>query len=131
MAGYAIPHSTHRNTIAGGLYKSSFDDWQRTAFRSVVGAPSHLFHKVFKDSPPSPKSARIYSRVTEGPEPDRGGTARVHAFRPGFGATDFAGAQICVRRTIIVHRPCNTQRGMGYFLENPSAGPKAGPCGSN
>ena len=66
MAGYAVPHSTHRNTIAGGLCKRSFDDWQRTAFKSVVGAPTHPFQKVFKDSPPSPKRARICSRVTEG-----------------------------------------------------------------
>jgi predicted 3-demethylubiquinone-9 3-methyltransferase (glyoxalase superfamily) len=50
-------------------------------------------------------------------------------FGQDFGATDFAGAQICVPRTIIVHQPCNTQQDMDYFLEKPSAGPKAGQCG--
>ena len=44
----------------------SFDDWQRTAFQSVVGAPDSSFSQIFKGLTASPKRARICSPVTEG-----------------------------------------------------------------
>ena len=81
MAGYAGPHSTHRNTIAGGLSKSSFDDWQRTAFQSVVGAPSHLFSQGLQGlTAVAEKRTNIFARHGRGPEPDREGTARYASF---------------------------------------------------
>ena len=120
MAGYAVPHSTHRNTIAGGLCKRSFDDWQRTAFKSVVRAPDSSFSQGLQGlTAVAEKSTNIFARHGRGQEPDGGyGKVRlVHAFRPGFGAVDFAAAQLCARRTIVVHQPRNTQREMDYFLE--------------
>ena len=77
MAGYAGPHSTHRNTIAGGLSKSSFDDWQRTACKSVVGAPRLIFFTRSSWTHRRRRNEHEYVRASrKGPEPDREGTPR-------------------------------------------------------
>lgn len=81
MAGYAVPHSTHRNTIAGGLCKRSFDDWQRTAFKSVVGAPDSSFSQGLQGlTAVAEKSTNMFARQGRGQEPDREGTARYASF---------------------------------------------------
>ena len=81
MAGYAVPHSTHRNTIAGGLWKRSFDDWQRTAFKSVVGDPESSFSQGLQGlTAVAEKSTNIFACHRRGQQAEREGTARYASF---------------------------------------------------
>ena len=109
----------------------SFDDWQRTAFQSVVGAPDSSFSQIFKGLTASPKRARICSRVTGGArngiEKVRQGTLRsrfsARIWGRGLrGSTDSRSTNY-YRSSALQYAARN-----GLFLEKPSAGPKAGQC---
>ena len=59
----------------------SFDDWQRTAFQSVVGAPDSSFSQGLQGlTAVAEKSTNMFARHGRGQERDREGTARYASF---------------------------------------------------
>ena len=108
----------------------SFDDWQRTAFQSVVGAPDSSFSQGLQGlTAVAEKSTNMFACHGRGQEPDREGQGTLRSrfsariWGSGLrGSTDLRSTNY-YRSSALQYAARN-----GLFLEKPSAGPKAGQC---
>jgi hypothetical protein len=110
----------------------SFDDWQRTAFQSVVGAPDSSFSQIFKGlTAVAEKSTNMFARHGRGQEPDREGTARYASFTlcsQDLGQWTSREHRFACDELLSFISPAIRSDKWTIFGK-PSAGPKAGQCG--